>query len=57
MLRAMDPIAIAFYALVCGALGALAPRLPRLPVRLAIGAAVGVVAASVLPLLKALMQV
>jgi hypothetical protein len=48
----MDPIALTFYAVVCGLLSAASPRIPRLPVRLGIGAAVGLVAATVLPLVK-----
>jgi len=48
----MDPITLGFYAIVCGLLSAVAPSMPRLPVRLAIGAVVGLAAASLLPLLK-----
>ncbi|MBV0913738.1 hypothetical protein [Anianabacter salinae] len=48
----MDPVTLAFYAIVCACLGAAAPRVPRLPIRLAVGATVGLVAASVLPLIK-----
>jgi hypothetical protein len=48
----MDPFTIGFYAIVCAGLSAVAPRVPRLPVRLAIGAVVGVIAASVLPQIK-----
>jgi len=48
----MDPITLAFYAIVCGLLGALAPSIPRLPLRLAIGAAVGIAAAALLPILR-----
>lgn len=48
----MDPITLTFYAVVCGTLSAVAPRMPRLPVRLAIGAVVGLVAASLLPWIK-----
>ena len=51
----MDPIALAFYAVVCGVLSAVAPTVPRLPVRLAIGAVVGMVAASLLPALKGML--
>ena len=51
----MDPIAIAFYAVVCGTLSVVAPNFPKLPVRLGVGAAVGVVAASVLPVLRDMM--
>ena len=48
----MDPITLGFYAIVCGCLSAVAPRFPRLPIRLGIGAAVGLVAASALPVLR-----
>jgi uncharacterized protein YjeT (DUF2065 family) len=51
----MDPITLAFYAIVCGLLSAVAPRVPRLPLRLAIGAVVGIVAASLLPVIKGLL--
>jgi len=51
----MDPITIAFYAVVCGCLSAAAPTVPKLPIRLAVGAGVGVVAASVLPVIKGMM--
>ena len=50
--RKMDLISIAFYAAICGTLGVAAPNLGKMPNRLAVGAAVGVVAAIVLPLLK-----
>jgi len=48
----MDPITLAFYAIVCGCLSAVAPNFPKLPVRLAIGASVGIIAAAALPWLK-----
>ncbi len=48
----MDPITITFYALVCGCLSAAAPKLPGLPIRLGVGAGVGVLAATLLPLIK-----
>lgn len=48
----MDPIAIAFYAVICGCLSAVAPNLGGMPIRLAIGAVVGVIAALVLPMVK-----
>lgn len=41
-----------FYAIVCGLLGLAGPRLGAAPVRLGLGAAVGVVAALVLPFLR-----
>ena len=54
--EAMDWIALAFYAAVCGTLGIFAPRLGGLPWRLGIGALVGIVAASVLPVLRAMVS-
>ena len=50
----MDPIAIAFYAIVCGCLSAASPVVPSMPMRLAIGAGVGIVAAVILPLVRGL---
>ena len=43
---------MAFYACICGVLGVASPRLGSMPVRLAIGAAVGVVAALILPVVR-----
>ena len=51
----MEPISIAFYAIVCGLLSVFAPNLPSMPVRLAVGAVVGVIAALVLPVLRGMM--
>jgi hypothetical protein len=48
----MDPVSLAYYAAVCGALALAAPWLGRLPVRLAAGAVVGLAAAGALPLLQ-----
>jgi len=48
----MDPFTVGFYAIVCAGLSAVAPRVPRLPVRLAVGAVVGVIATTVLPQIK-----
>ncbi|SMX38320.1 hypothetical protein [Maliponia aquimaris] len=45
----MDPVSIAFYASVCGLLGLAGPKLGAAPIRLGIGAVVGVLAVSVLP--------
>lgn len=50
--RMFDPIALAYYAAVCAALGILAPRVPRWPARLIVGAGVGVVAAGALPAVR-----
>lgn len=52
----MDPITITFYAVVCGCLSAASPRVPKLPVRLAVGAVVGIIAALLLPFLKGMMS-
>ena len=51
----MDPISIAFYAVVCGCLSAASPVVPSLPVRLGIGAVVGIVAAFLLPIVRGAM--
>ena len=48
----MDPITMTYYAAVCAALSAGAPRVPALPLRLALGAIVGLIAAAVLPRLR-----
>jgi len=53
----MDVTAMAFYALVCGGLGALAPRLPSFWQRVAVAALVGVIAAALLPLMRAALGV
>lgn len=47
--------AMAWYAAICGALAALAPTLRTLVTRIILGGAVGVVAASVLPAVRAMM--
>ncbi|MBT8408849.1 MAG: hypothetical protein KJN93_04405, partial [Alphaproteobacteria bacterium] len=52
-LPAMDMIALTFYAAVCGILSLFAPRLGGMVTRLFVGAGVGVVAASVLPVVRA----
>ncbi|MFN3225517.1 MAG: hypothetical protein ACE360_04635 [Hyphomicrobiales bacterium] len=55
MTLTFDAGAMAWYAAICGALAALAPSL-RTPVRrIALGAAVGIIAASVLPATRALL--
>ena len=48
----MDPISLAFYAIVCGILSLIAPNLGGMAPRLAIGAAVGIAAAAILPLIR-----
>jgi len=49
----MDPIVITFYAVVCGVLGWAAPKLGGSVMRLGVGAIVGVIAVTVLPLVRA----
>lgn len=49
----MDPVALAYYALICGLLGLAAPRLRTPGLRFAIGVVVGLVAAGALPGLRA----
>ena len=51
----MEPISLAFYAAVCGLLSVFAPSLGGMLPRLATGAVVGVIAASVLPFLRGMM--
>ncbi len=53
----MDPFTLAFYAVVCGILSAVAPNVPKLPIRLGIGAAVGIIAAAALPELKGMLHI
>ena len=48
----MDIVALAFYALVCGVLSIAAPQFGSPAKRMAVGAAVGIVAAAILPLLR-----
>ena len=48
----MDMISLGFYAVICGLLSFLAPNLGPPFLRLGIGAAVGIVAAILLPFLK-----
>ena len=48
----MDITALVFYAIVCGVLSMMAPNLGGRLSRLALGAAVGVVAAVLLPFLR-----
>lgn len=53
----MDPVSLVFYAGVCGLLGLAGPSLGRAPIRLAIGAGVGVVAVAVLPFVHQILGV
>lgn len=51
----IDTTTIAWYAVICGILSALAPSLGGIGLRLAIGGGVGVFAASVLPAIRGMM--
>ncbi|SNS69329.1 hypothetical protein [Antarctobacter heliothermus] len=53
----MDPVSLVFYAGVCGLLGLAGPSLGTAPIRLAIGAVVGVVAVSILPFVHQMLGV
>lgn len=48
----MDPVTLGFYALVCGVLSVLSPGLGPMGTRLIIGAVVGVLAATMLPMVR-----
>lgn len=48
----MDPIALLFYAVICGCLSLFAPKLGGMMPRLAVGALVGVAAATALPFIQ-----
>ncbi|MCK0167493.1 hypothetical protein MWU52_08035 [Jannaschia sp. S6380] len=52
MYTVVDPVAMAFYAAICAGLAAYAPSTTGRGTRLAIGAAVGLVAAFALPNLR-----
>ncbi|MBX3579804.1 MAG: hypothetical protein KF723_21595 [Rhizobiaceae bacterium] len=49
----MDPVTISFYAVVCGSLAILSPRIPTAVLRLVVGIAAGVAGASLLPFIRA----
>lgn len=51
----MDLTTIAWYAAICGALSALAPVFGGRTTRIIVGAAVGIIAASLFPLAKTMM--
>jgi hypothetical protein len=53
----MDSTAIIFYAVICGFLGLFAPNFGGAPVRLGIGALVGVVAALALPMIRTVFDI
>ncbi len=50
----IDATAIVWYAAICGVLAAFAPSFGGRTLRLSIGAVVGIVAATVLPLAKSM---
>ncbi|MCB1335054.1 MAG: hypothetical protein KDK26_15735 [Roseivivax sp.] len=50
----MDPVSLAFYAIVCGLLSLAGPMLGSAVRRLILGAIVGVVAAAALPTIRAI---
>jgi hypothetical protein len=50
----IDPINLLFYAAVCGGLAAYAPSASGRSARFALGVVVGLIAATLLPLLKSL---
>ncbi|SLN66775.1 hypothetical protein ROJ8625_03400 [Roseivivax jejudonensis] len=51
----MDAVTVLYYAIVCGVLSLAVARLARAWLRLTVGIAVGVLAASALPPLRALL--
>jgi hypothetical protein len=53
----MDLIVLLFYAVVCGCLSLLAPSFGGAPVRLGIGALVGVIAALALPVIRTIFDI
>ncbi|MEP3436770.1 MAG: hypothetical protein ABJN75_08310 [Hoeflea sp.] len=50
----IDGTAVAWYAVICGVLSALAPSFGGRAVRIAIGGIVGILAATLLPIVKGL---
>ena len=51
----MDVTALVFYAIICGCLSLAGPRLGAPFLRLGIGAAVGVTAAALLPVIRGML--
>ena len=51
----MEPISLAFYAIVCGLLSVFAPNLGGVVPRMAVGAVVGIIAAASLPFVRGMM--
>ncbi|AMS42860.1 hypothetical protein N7E70_019495 [Aminobacter sp. NyZ550] len=48
----MDPVSTVFYAVVCGGLAAMAPSFQSRAARLVVGTVTGIIAATLLPLLR-----
>lgn len=53
----IDGVAIVWYAAICGALSAFAPSFGGRGVRIGAGAVVGILAATVLPLVKSMIGI
>jgi len=51
----MDILALLFYGIVCGILSWVSPKVGDAPVRVAIGVAVGIGAAGLLPSVRAML--
>lgn len=50
----MDFVSLGFYAIICGLLGVAAPNMGPPAMRLGIGAAIGIIAAILLPMIRGL---
>ena len=48
----MDPVTMTYYAVICGSLGALSPRVTPGALRIVLGIVVGLAAAALLPVLR-----
>ena len=48
----MDPVSLSYYATICALLSLGGARISTAPMRLAIGALVGAIAVTVLPMLR-----
>ena len=53
-IETMDPVSVAFYAIVCGLLAGLLPARLGRAAKIATGLAVGILSATALPLLRTL---
>ena len=51
----MDPVTLVYYGAICGLLAVASPRLTPVAVRLLAGIVIGLVAAGVLPVLRAVL--